>query len=62
MASDDVLQNWPMTMLISSEFDPYVVANERFAMRLEDNGRLVENVVYPGADHGFFYNLSYKLS
>lgn len=49
-------------MTISSEWDPYTVANDRFAKRLAENGRLVENVVYPGANHAFMYELSFKLT
>lgn len=49
-------------MLISAEWDPYVIANDRFAKRLRRNGRLLENLVYPGANHAFFYNFNFKLS
>ena len=49
-------------MCISAEWDSYVESNDILAGRLAKNGRLVENLVYPGADHGFFYNQDYKMS
>ena len=61
-AKDEVLRLWPPTLLISAEWDPYVVANERFAKRLKRSGRLLENVVYPGANHAFFCNFNFKLT
>lgn len=47
-------------MTIASEFDPFVVSNAQFSKRLQDNGRLVEAVVYPGANHGFMYEFSFN--
>ena len=62
LASDDLLKRWPATILISAEWDPYVIANNRFSRRLKRNNRLLENIVYPGANHAFFLNFSFKLT
>ena len=48
-------------MCISAEWDSYVEANDLLADRLAKNGRLDENLVYPGGDHGFFYHQDYKI-
>lgn len=48
--------------MIGAEYDSFVDSTDYLAARLAKNGRLVENLVYPGATHGFFYNQNYKLS
>jgi len=58
IAKDAVLKKWPPTISIASEWDPFIVGNERFAKRLAQNGRLLESIVYPGVNHGFMYDHS----
>jgi len=61
-ATDAILSKWPKTITISAEFDYYYYANEEFSKRLQTNDVLLEKIVYPGANHGFFYTLKYKMS
>jgi len=61
-AKDAILANWPKTIIFSAEFDYYYYANEEFSKRLQTNGALLEKIVYPGANHGFFYSLKYKMA
>jgi acetyl esterase/lipase len=61
-AEDTIIAKWPKTITISAEFDYYYYANEEFSQRLQSNEALLEKIVYPGANHGFFYSLKYKMA
>jgi acetyl esterase/lipase len=61
-AKDEILKKFPPTIVVTAEFDRYLQANREFRERLRKNGKLLDSVEYPGSDHAFFYNLSYKYS
>ena len=62
LASDELIARWPPTILISAEWDAYIIPHNRFSRKLKKNERLLENIVYPGANHAFFLNFRYKLT
>ena len=50
-ASEELLGKFPPTIIVEAEFDFYITEASRLANRLRRAGRLLEFVVYPGANH-----------
>jgi len=48
-----LIQNFPMTVIATGEFDQYHAEAKKFAKRLEAHGRLSEMITYPGSVHSF---------
>lgn len=48
---DDLLEKFPPTLIVESEFDFYITEATRFARRLNSAGRLLDLVVIPGIGH-----------
>lgn len=53
-ASDEVIAQFPETLVISSEYDYLRVGADHMAKRMLDLGVPVRNMRYCGCDHGFF--------
>lgn len=53
-ASDEVVAQFPETLVISSEYDYLRVGADHMAKRMLDLGVAVRNMRYCGCDHGFF--------
>lgn len=51
LASNELLAKYPPMIIIEQEFDNYRTTNERLAARLDEAGRLLEYVCYPGCGH-----------
>jgi acetyl esterase/lipase len=52
--ADDLLKNFPPTVLFSSEFDMCRWGTEDIAKILEKNGKLLDYIVHPGTDHVWY--------
>ena len=50
-ASEDLLEKFPPTIILEGEFDQFITEASRLANRLRRAGRLLEFVVFPGANH-----------
>ena len=50
-ASEELLEKFPPTAIMTCEFDQYITEGTRLAHRLRRAGRLLEFVVVPGAGH-----------
>ena len=50
-ASKELLEKFPPTIILESEFDHFITEASRLANRLRRAGRLLEFVVFPGANH-----------
>ena len=50
-ASEDLLEKFPNTIILESEFDMFITQASRLANRLRRAGRLLEFVVIPGGTH-----------
>ncbi len=53
-ASDEVLEQFPEVLAISSEYDYLRVGTDHLVKRMQDLGVKVRNMHYCGCDHGFF--------
>lgn len=53
-ASDEVLEQFPEVLAISSEYDYLRVGTDHLVKRMRDLGVKVRNMRYCGCDHGFF--------
>ena len=51
LASDALLAQYPPFLVLEEEFDNYRTPAERLAQRLDQAGRLLEYVCYPGTSH-----------
>ena len=49
-------------MTIYSEFDVFLTGDQEFAKKFAETGKLLEKIEYPGVDHGFMYNQSFKFT
>lgn len=49
--SDQIMKQYPPTVVFTAEFDYLRRANEKFARRLKSNGKLVDINVIPGCGH-----------
>ena len=54
-ASEELLEKFPPTIILESEFDMFITEASRLANRLRRAGRLLEFVVIPGATHMSIY-------
>ena len=54
-ASEELLEKFPPTIILESEFDLYITEASRLANRLRRAGRLLEFVVIPGRTHLSMY-------
>ena len=52
-ASDNILKQYPQTVIWTSEFDMYRRDNEKFGQRLKSHGKLAEISKMPGVMHGY---------
>jgi acetyl esterase/lipase len=52
--ADDLLKNFPPTVLFTSEFDSCRWGNENLAKLLEKHGKLLDYIVHPGLDHCWY--------
>ena len=59
-STKEVLRNMPPTIVWESEFDVFIHEATRLAHRLQDAGRLLEFVVFPGQRHGSNINPQLK--
>ena len=59
-ATESVLNNFPPTIIWEAEFDTFIDEATRFANRLDNAGKLLEFVVFPGQKHGSWFNPTYK--
>ena len=50
-SSEDLLEKFPPTIILEGEFDQFITEASRLANRLRRAGRLLEFVVFPGANH-----------
>ena len=51
-ASEELLEKFPPTIILETEFDMFITEASRLAGRLRRAGRLLELVVIPGSSHG----------
>ena len=51
-ASDEILENFPPTIINEVEFDMFITEATRLANRLRRAGKLLEFIIIPGAIHG----------
>ena len=55
-ASNDLIENFPPTIVWSAEFDMFLTETIRMANRLRRCGRLLELVIFPGIKHASNFN------
>ena len=52
--ADDLLKNFPPTVLFTSEFDDCRWGTESVAILLEKHGKLLDYIVHPGTEHCWY--------
>lgn len=62
LAKDEVLKQWPITAILTGDFDAYRDGASMLAERLETAGRLCEFVSYTGSISCHFENPEYLMS
>ena len=60
LAAEDILANWPLTIIQTSEFDNYRQSCMLFKDKLQAAGRLLEYLDYAGCIHAFFLEPQFK--
>ena len=60
IASDELLEKFPPTIIVEGEFDAFITEATRMAHRLRTAGRLLEFIVIPGVKHGSNMNPEVK--
>lgn len=53
------IERLPKTLVISGEFDPLRLSNEKLVDRLRQTGVAVTHLRYNGVTHGFVYQVGY---
>lgn len=62
IANDEVIKNWPLTVILTGDFDIYREGAVKFADRLDKAGRLCEFISYSGSMQCHFENPAYNMS
>jgi acetyl esterase/lipase len=52
---DEILKNFPPTVLWTSEYDSCRWGVEVMAQRLEKHGKLLDYIVHPGTEHAWYF-------